>query len=148
MSALRHLADMSREDAVFSRQCNHCRQPKEFPRIFQAWPARARRLEGCVLCFVEVDVTICRKCCILWKEKYSEDLTDEGRRMLRRSIITPSDRRFVCLICVQEKAHGLTTPLRNLSEQAKHQLSLITAWQTPPEEVQSAAVVDPEELPV
>ena len=61
----------------------------------------------------------------------------------------PSDpTRFVCLVCVQEKAHGLTAPLMNLPEQATHQLSLITAWQTPSAKAQSDAGVDPVELPV
>ena len=98
------------EEIMVSRQCEYCRQPKEFPRILQARANKARGLKGRILCFVEADATICRKCCIPWKEEYRVDLDDAGRRM---SASTPSEHaRFVCLVCVQEKHMDSVFPLR------------------------------------
>ena len=57
------------------------------------------------------------------------DLDDDGQKMSASSLSDPA--RFVCLVCSQERAYGLTAPLANLTRQATHQLSLITAAGAP-----------------
>jgi hypothetical protein len=98
----------------------------------------------CIMCYVEEDVGICRRCSIPWRATYdANNAYNESRGMGRWEYVRggDSDVHIICLECVREDFDGekrLTMSEDDLSEEERqqlHKLRRIVAHEEPLEEV-------------
>ena len=98
--------------------CIYCGQEKEVPKAHSIFGTRD---EACVLCGVERDASVCRKCLIPWKNEYLDSITD------RTEIYLPEleNRKWLCLECLRTEERGVK--ISSLTSEAQEQIEKITA---------------------
>jgi hypothetical protein len=108
--------------APLSVKCLFCHEAKEHPKPATVWTQG----KYCILCYVEEDVSICRKCLVPWRADYdSNGLFYEDVLRFARAEDEP---HMLCLDCVREdKANekNLTLPAHALDDKVRLQLKKI-----------------------
>ena len=108
--------------APLSVKCLFCHEAKEHPKV----ATMSKQGRYCILCYVEEDVSICRKCLVPWRADYDSNnaFYEEVLRFARAE----DEPHMLCLECVREdKANRkrLTLPAWALDVKARLQLQKI-----------------------
>ena len=76
---------------------------------------------SCILCYVQADVSVCRKCLVPWLPAYADTIESSRPEFIDRAIREPG---VVCLECVRSGEYGLDVK-DTMTEHHKEQLSRI-----------------------
>ena len=104
-----------------ARNCLYCLGPKENPRWARVFMQDDSKF--CVLCLVEEDVSICRKCSVPWNKLY--DMDNHFSVELERLNANEAHKHLLCLQCIRQKKETLTLPVGALDEESQKQLDLL-----------------------
>ena len=107
--------------APLSVKCLFCHEAKEHPGV----ATMSKQGRYCILCYVEEDVSICRKCLVPWQAAYDSNNAFSKELRFARAEDEP---HMLCLECVREdKANRkrLTLPAWALDVKARLQLQKI-----------------------
>ena len=86
-------------------ECQYCNCDKANPKPHHTINRIADVLaQECVLCGVEVGVTICQGCLIPWLPQYEETLERPPPEFIT---MAPADRKWLCLECVRWGEYGI-----------------------------------------
>jgi len=107
--------------APLSEECLFCNEAKEHPKV----ATMSKQGRSCILCHVEEDVSICRKCLVPWQAAYDSNNAFSHVLKYARAEDEP---HMLCLDCVREDMENeqqLTLPPCALNDQAHLQLEKI-----------------------
>ena len=80
--------------APLSEECMFCHEAKEHPKV-----STSKQGRSCILCQVEEDVSICRKCLVPWQAAY--DSNNAFSQVLKYAH-AKDEPNMLCLECVRE----------------------------------------------
>ena len=107
--------------APLSVECLFCNEAKEHPKV----ATMSKQGRYCILCYVEEDVSICRKCLVPWRAAYDSNNAFSKELRFARAEDEP---HMLCLECVREDMEHqqqLTLPACALDDKAHLQLTKI-----------------------
>ena len=108
--------------APLSEECVFCNEAKEHPKV----ATMSKQGRSCILCHVEEDVSICRKCLVPWQDAY--DGNNAFSEELKYAHAEEDKLHMLCLECVSEDMANkkeLTLPVDALDDTACLQLEKI-----------------------
>ena len=102
--------DMNEEDS----RCAYCKETRDYSQHPQGCALCAAA--HCVLCHVQIDKVVCRRCVFPWKRSYSstckavppEVKLDQGR--------------WLCVLCIWERKYSIEIPEEDLTDTVRMQL--------------------------
>ena len=115
--------------------CLYCRAAKEHPKPASVWPREDDK--RCILCYVEEDVSICRKCSVPWLASY--DSNNAYRHDLQFASV---ECTLLCLECVRTRKQ-LTLPKDVIDQEQLKKVKKVVAKRggPPPVEVIASEVL-------
>ena len=101
--------DMNEEDS----RCAYCKGTRDYSQQPQGSSAAA---EHCVLCHVQIDKVVCRRCVIPWKPSYSSTCKAVPPR------VKLDQGRWLCALCIWERKYSIELPKEDLTDTMNIQL--------------------------
>ena len=101
--------DMNEEDS----RCAYCKGTRDYSRQPQGSSAAA---EHCVLCHVQIDKVVCRRCVIPWKPSYSSTCKAVPPR------VKLDQGKWLCALCIWERKYSIELPEEDLTQHVERQL--------------------------